>query len=168
MPEMSGAKFETYAPAVLNDAGPFAPSPPNTFALLPCSSSCCANVCASGGCCVGEDTMSASLGTLVTRDEKSVGFIEEVCRIVVTPFVLRATSVESAKPTEYGSWKSISTTFFALSLSAMKFASVGDQIDPGTTRKNSDDASLFEPFVSDVRVADGEMCAIPAANRPPA
>src|SRR6185503_12111604 len=38
---------------------------------------------------------------------------------------------------------------------------------PGTTRKNAFVASLFAPFVSDVRVADGEICAIPAAVSAP-
>ena len=44
MPVMSGAKFETYEPGALNADGSFEPSPPNTFAFLPCSISCCANV----------------------------------------------------------------------------------------------------------------------------
>ena len=119
MPLMSGAKFETYDPSSLNCVGLFDPSPPNTFARLPCSSSCWPNVCASGGCCVGKNTTSASLGTRVTSDEKSVVFTDVDCRIVVTPFRFSAASAESARPTEYGSWKSIRTTFFALSLSTM-------------------------------------------------
>src|SRR5262245_23276976 len=36
-------------------------------------------------------------------------------------------------------------------------------LSPGTTRKNDDVASLLVPYVSDVRVADGEMWAMPAA-----
>ena len=67
-----GAKLETYPPAALNALGSFAPSPPKTFAFLPCSASCCANACASPGFCVGKNTMSASLGTFVTKFEKSV------------------------------------------------------------------------------------------------
>ena len=63
--------------------------------------------------------MSASLGTRVTSDEKSVVLTEVDCRIVVTPFRLSTASAESARPTEYGSWKSISTTFLAFSLSTM-------------------------------------------------
>ena len=39
-PLMSGAKLETYEPGSLNWPALFAPSPPNTFARLPCSSSC--------------------------------------------------------------------------------------------------------------------------------
>ena len=69
MPVMSGAKLETYAPGVLNCDGSFEPSPPNTFAFLPCSTSCRAKVCASPGFCVGKKTMSASPGTRVTYDE---------------------------------------------------------------------------------------------------
>ena len=69
MPVMSGAKFDTYEPGTLNAVASFEPSPPNTFAFLPCSSSCCANVCASAGFCVGKNTMSASLGTFVTYAE---------------------------------------------------------------------------------------------------
>ena len=63
--------------------------------------------------------MSASFGTRVTSDEKSVVLTEVDCRIVVTPFLLSAASAASARPTEYGSWKSIRTTFFAFSLSTM-------------------------------------------------
>ena len=69
MPVMSGAKFETYEPGCLNCDASFEPSPPNTFAFLPCSISCWANVCASPGFCVGKKTMSASLGTFVTYAE---------------------------------------------------------------------------------------------------
>ena len=72
---MSGAKFETYEPFSLNCSGLFDPSPPKTFAFLPCSSSCCPNVCASGGCCVGKKTMSASLGH--SRDQgREVGRVD--------------------------------------------------------------------------------------------
>ena len=83
------AKFDTYEPGTLNSAGSFEPSPPNTFAFLPCSTSCCANVCASAGFCVGKNTMSASLGTFVTYDEKSVTVLATDRRIVVTPFAFR-------------------------------------------------------------------------------
>ena len=69
MPVISGAKFERYEPGALNTVKPFEPSPPNTFAFLPCSSNCCANVCASAGFCVGKNTMSASFGTFVTNAE---------------------------------------------------------------------------------------------------
>ena len=69
MPVMSGAKFDTYEPGALNCDGAFEPSPPNTFAFLPCSTAAAANVCAAGGFCVGKKTMSASLGTFVTYDE---------------------------------------------------------------------------------------------------
>ena len=69
IPVMSGAKFDTYEPATLNCVGAFEPSPPKTFAFFPCSISCCAMVCASGGFWVGKNTMSASLGTFVTYDE---------------------------------------------------------------------------------------------------
>jgi hypothetical protein len=140
------------------------PSPPNTFAFLPCSSSCCARVCAFGGCWNGAKTTSASFGTLVTIDEKSDWLIETDRRIVETPRLFSTDWAASASPTEYGSWASISTTFLAFSLSTMKFASVGPwTLSSGTTRKNADVASRFAPFVSDVRVADGEMCAMPAA-----
>ena len=63
---MSGAKFETYEPAALNALESFEPSPPKTLAFLPCSASWLANACASPGFCVGKNTMSAELGTLVT------------------------------------------------------------------------------------------------------
>ena len=111
MPLMSGAKLDTYEPASLNCAGEFAPSPPNTFAFLPCSISCWPNVCASGGCCVGKKTMSASLGVRVTSDEKSVVRTDVDSRTVATLLAFRTASAASARPTEYGSWKSISTTF---------------------------------------------------------
>ncbi len=88
MPLMSGAKFETYEPASLNAAGAFDPSPPNTFARLPCSSSCWPNVCASAGCWVGKNTMSASFGTRVTSDEKSVVLTDVDCLIVVDALLL--------------------------------------------------------------------------------
>ena len=116
---MSGAKLDTYEPASLNWAGEFAPSPPNTFARLPCSSSCCPNVCASGGCCVGKKTTSASFGTRVTSDEKSVVRTEVDCRMTSTFFAFRTISAALASPTEYGSWKSMITTFLAFSLSIM-------------------------------------------------
>ena len=45
---MSGAKSETYEPGTLNWSAEAAPSPPNTFAFLPCSSSCWAKFCAAG------------------------------------------------------------------------------------------------------------------------
>ena len=66
---IGAAKFETYEPGTLNCDGSFEPSPPNTFAFLPCSSSCWANVCASPGFCVGKNTTSASFGTFVTYAE---------------------------------------------------------------------------------------------------
>ena len=69
MPVMSGAKLDTYEPGTLKAVESFEPSPPNTLAFLPCSMSCCANVCASGGFCVGKKTMSASFGTFVTYAE---------------------------------------------------------------------------------------------------
>ena len=57
------------------------------------------------------------------------------------------------------------TTFFAFSLSTMKRASLGPWMkSPGTTRKKPGVPSRGVPFVSDVRVADGEMCATPAAK----
>ena len=113
MPLMSGAKFDTYEPGTLNCEASFEPSPPNTFAFLPCSSSCCAKFCASPGFCVGKNTKSAALGTFVTKDEKSVVVLLTDCREVVTPLALRTSSAASARPWEYGSWKSNSTTFLA-------------------------------------------------------
>ena len=80
-----GAKFETYEPAALNTPGPFEPSPPKTFAFLPCSASWLAIVCAAAGCCVGKNTMSASLGTFVTYCEKSVTLFGTDWCDVVTP-----------------------------------------------------------------------------------
>ena len=124
MPLMSGAKFDTYEPGTLNCVASFEPSPPNTFAFLPCSSSCCAKFCASPGFCVGKNTKSASLGTFVTKDEKSVVVLLTDCRDVETPLALRTISAASARPCEYGSWKSNSTTFLA-PLLIMKAASVG-------------------------------------------
>ena len=46
-------------------------------------------------------------------------------RIVVTPFAFRVASTASARPSEYGSWKSMSTTFLTFRLLIMKFASLG-------------------------------------------
>src|SRR4029079_5019027 len=119
MPLMSGAKLETYEPASFNWSGLFGPSPPNTFARLPCSSSCWPNVCASDGCCVGKKTTSASPGTRVTSEEKSVVLTEVDSRVTLTPFFLRTVSAASASPTEYGSWKATIATFFAFSLATM-------------------------------------------------
>src|SRR6187200_183806 len=119
MPLMSGAKLDTYEPDSLNWSGLFDPSPPNTSARLPCSSSCWPNVCASFGCCVGKNTTSASLGTRVTSDEKSVVLTDVESRVTDTLRFLSTTSAASARPTEYGSWKSTIATFFALSLSTM-------------------------------------------------
>ena len=88
--------------------------------------------------------------------------------IVDTPFDLRKASTWPAIPSEYGSWKSNTTTFFACSLSIMKRASVGPWMaSSGTTRKKPGVASFGLPstdFVSDVRVADGETCASPASK----
>ena len=103
---MSGAKFETYEPGTLNCDGSFEPSPPKTFAFLPCSISCWAKFCASPGFCVGKNTKSALLGTFVTNDEKSVVVLLTDRRVVVTPFAFRTASAASARPCEYGSWKS--------------------------------------------------------------
>ena len=100
MPLMSGAKFETYAPGALKTPTPLAPSPPNTFARLPCSRSWVANVCASTGFCVGKNTMSASFGTRVTNDEKSVTVFAADIREVVTFRAFRTRSTASARPTE--------------------------------------------------------------------
>src|SRR4029079_13645209 len=119
IPLMSGAKFDTYEPVTLNWSGLFDPSPPNTFARLPCSSSCCANVCASDGCCVGKNTTSASPGTRVTREEKSVVLTDVDRRVTDTLRFFSTVSAASARPTEYGSWKSTIATFLALSLSTM-------------------------------------------------
>ena len=56
------------------------------------------------------------------------------------------------------------TTFRAFLL-IMKRASLGPWMkSPGTTRKKPGVPSRGVPFVSDVRVADGEMCATPAAT----
>ena len=116
MPLMSGAKLDTNEPGSLNCAGEFAPSPPNTFARLPCSISCWPNVCASGGCCVGKKTKSASLGVRVTRDEKSVVRTDVESRITSTFRARRTCCAASARPTEYGSWKSMITTLSAFLL----------------------------------------------------
>ena len=116
---MSGAKLDTYEPASLNASGLFEPSPPNTFAFFPCSSSCWPNVCASAGCWVGKNTTSVSFETRVTSDEKSVVLTDVDSRVTLTPFFLRTVSAASASPTEYGSWKSTIATFFAFSLSTM-------------------------------------------------
>ena len=102
--------------------------------------------------------MSASLGVLVTSDEKSVVRTDVESRTVATLRALRTASAASARPTEYGSWKSISTTFLTFSLSTMNRASLGPWMkSPGTTRKKPGVPSRGVPFVSDVRVADGEM-----------
>ena len=80
--------------------------------------------------------------------------------VTSTPLLFRYVSTWPARPCEYGSWKSRTTTFFTFSLSTMNFASFGPWMpSSGTTRKNAGVASLVAPFVSDVRVADGEMCA---------
>ena len=113
------AKFDTNEPGTLNLSESLVPSPPNTCAFLPCSISCCARVCAFGGCWNGANTTSVSFGTLVTIDEKSDWLTETDCRIVVTPLAFSVASAASARPTEYGSCASISTTFFALSLLIM-------------------------------------------------
>ena len=121
---MSGAKLDTYEPASLNCAGEFAPSPPNTFARLPCSSSCWPNVCASGRLLRREEDdvrVARRPASRATRSRSSAprstagsprrsGARSTVC-------------AASARPTEYGSWKSMITTFFAFSLSTMKRAS---------------------------------------------
>ena len=58
----------------------------------------------------------------------------------------------------------MSTTFRAFLL-IMKRASLGPWMkSPGTTRKKPGVPSRGVPFVSDVRVADGEMCGTPAAK----
>jgi len=46
-------------------------------------------------------------------------------RMVVTPPFFRTVSAASARPSEYGSWKSKRTTFFTCSLSIMNLASLG-------------------------------------------
>ena len=48
---------------------PSEPSPPKTFAFLPCSASWVAIDWAADGACVGKNTMSAAAGTFVTYDE---------------------------------------------------------------------------------------------------
>ncbi len=101
------------------------PSPPKTFAFLPCSASCWANDCASPGFCEGKNTTSASLGTFVTYEEKSVTVFGHGLRRVVTSAALSAFTTSPARPCEYGSWKSKTTTFLTLSTSTMYFASVG-------------------------------------------
>src|SRR5438876_10882650 len=165
MPSIGPAKFDTNEPGTLNLSESLVPSPPNTCAFLPCSISCCARVCAFGGCWNGAKTTSASFGTFVTIDEKSDWLIETDSRIVVTPFFFSVASAASARPTEYGSCASISTTFLAFSLSTMYVASVGPCTESsGTTRKKPAVASRLDPFVSEVRVAEGEMCARPAAK----
>ena len=63
--------------------------------------------------------MSASFGTRVTSDEKSVVLTEVDCRETFTPRFFSTFSAASARPTEYGSWKSMTTTLLALSLSTM-------------------------------------------------
>src|SRR5207244_4274643 len=160
------AKFDTSEPGTLNWLESFVPSPPNTFAFLPCSISCCARVCAFGGCWKGAKTTSASFGTLVTIDEKSAWLVVTARRIVLTPFFFNVASAASARPTEYGSCASTSTTFLAFSLSTMYVASVGPCTESsGTTRKKPGVASRFAPLVSDVRVAAGELCAHSGALR---
>ena len=69
--------------------------------------------------------MSASFGTRVTKDEKSVTVFATDSREVETLPALSVRSTASARPTEYGSWKSRITTFLTLSLSIMKCASLG-------------------------------------------
>jgi hypothetical protein len=86
---------------------------------LPCSISCWAKVCAFGGCCVPKNTASASPGTFVTIGEKSDVAVLTDSRCVVTPFAFRKACTASARPTEYGSCESTSTTFLTLSLSTM-------------------------------------------------
>ncbi len=44
--------------------------------------------------------------------------------MTVTPAFLSDESIWPESPTEYGSWKSIETTFFTFSLSTMNLASV--------------------------------------------
>src|SRR5438105_15308004 len=85
MESIGPAELDTYEPGTLNLSESFVPSPPNTFAFLPCSISCCASVCAFGGCWNGAKTMSVSLGTFVTIDEKSDWLTLTDSRIVVTP-----------------------------------------------------------------------------------
>jgi len=46
-------------------------------------------------------------------------------RLVVTPLLFRVASTASARPREYGSWKSMTTTFLTFRLVTMKFASLG-------------------------------------------
>ncbi len=86
---------------------------------MPCSSSCCPNVWASSGCCVGKKTTFASFGTFVTSDEKSVVSTDVESRVTSTPFALSTACAAFARPTEYGSWKSTIATFFALSFETM-------------------------------------------------
>ena len=46
-------------------------------------------------------------------------------RIVDTPAAFSVVSTASARPVEYGSWKSMITTFLTLRFLIMKFASLG-------------------------------------------
>ena len=63
--------------------------------------------------------MSASLGVRVTSDEKSVVRTDVESRTVATFRALQDGLAASARPTEYGSWKSMITTFLTFSLSTM-------------------------------------------------
>jgi hypothetical protein len=46
-------------------------------------------------------------------------------RIVDTPAAFNVVSTALARPSEYGSWKSMITTFLTLRVLIMKFASLG-------------------------------------------
>ena len=109
--------------------------------------------------------MSASLGTFVTIDEKSDVLLLMDSRCVVTPFAFRYVWAASARPDRVRLLESKMTTFFTLSLSTMN----GRQPAPGCRRperrgRKTASPTSRSPFVRDVRVADGEMCARPAAK----
>ena len=59
------------------------------------------------------------LGTRVTSDEKSVVLIDTDSRCTVTFLLRRYVCTASARPTEYGSCESTTTTFLAFSFSTM-------------------------------------------------
>src|SRR5690349_142137 len=88
--------------------------------------------------------------------------------ITVTPAFFSDESIWPESPTEYGSWKSIDTTFLTCRLLTMNFASVEPcWSSRATSRKNAGVPISGSPGVEYVRsvwVADGETDASPAAK----